>query len=254
MQHRRCGLAWKTQEGVDCWNYNSYESVWHLGRSNSLSIWAERIILSFPDWILYRLSIPLENMIFILFVSCFGIKTNVRVLRISLTLSPGWNSNFQAALGARQGNVCVLRVSHALPAWCPAPCATLWPSSSRSNDPFVGFREAEKKWKVWAICFCALWGFSEEHPDCSLQSTTLYSLTLREMRHLRYSCNEHRVVFMLSLPRQLDCWRPDGTPRYTAVNHEYFTSPAAQSEQNQALPPKTRHCWGRSWGLPFVSN
>lgn len=60
---------------------------------------------------------------------------------------------------------------------------------------------------------------------------------------MRYSCHEHRAAFMHSLPRQLDCWRPDGTLRYTAVNHEPFTSPAVQSKQNQALPPKTPCCW-----------
>lgn len=115
-------------------------------------------------------------------------------------------------------------------------------------------REAEMEWKCHAICFGALWGFSEERSDCPLQSTAPYSLVLRETRHLRYSCHEHSFVFMPSVPRQLDCWRPDGTLRDTAVDQEHFTSPIVQSEQNQALPTKAQYGWGHSRGLPFVCN
>lgn len=114
-------------------------------------------------------------------------------------------------------------------------------------------REVEVEWKCCAIYFCALWGLSE-YTGCSLQSAPLYTLTLRKTRHERYPCHEHCVAFMPSLPSQLDCWRPDGNVRYTAVNHEPFTSPTVQSEQNQALPSKTQYCWPCSWGLPFVCN
>lgn len=207
MQYRRCRLVWRSQAWVDCWNSNSYQSLWHAGKANSLSVWAEQITLSFPERILSKLSIPLANMIFRLFLSCFGTLTNVRVLGISLS------------------------------------SASLWQSSPWRDDPFGGFKERQK-WSGNVVPhFCALWGLCEEYTGCSLQSTPLYTLTLRKTRHERYSCHGHGVPFMPSLPSQLDCWRPDGDVRYTAVNHEPFTSPTVQREQNQALPPKTQKCW-----------
>lgn len=58
-------------------------------------------------------------------------------------------------------------------------------------------REAEMEWKCCAIYLCAQWGFSEEYPGCSLQSTPHYALTLRKTRHERYSCHEQVWLFCL---------------------------------------------------------
>lgn len=172
----------------------------------------------------------------------------------SLPLSSGWKPSFEAALGTGQH-----MPVHSVGATRFQPDALLYMPLSGSPHHggmiLCGFqREAEMEWKCLAIHFCALWGFSEEYTGCSLQSTPVYTLTLRKTRHERYSCHEHRVTFTPSPPSQLDCWRPDGNVRYTAVNHEPFTSLTVQSEQDQAFPPKTQYCWRGSWGLPFVCN
>lgn len=192
-------------------------------------------------------------MIFRLFLSCFGIKQMSDYWE-SLPLFLGWKFNLQAALHAGERTVCVQHVSYMFAAWCPAPYALSGSPCHRVMVPLWVSKEAEMAWKRHAICFCALWGFSEECPDCPLQSAAPYSLMLRETRHLRYLCHEHHLAFMPSIPRQLDCCRPDGTLRDTAVNQEHFTSPTVQSEQNQALPTKAQYGWRHSRGLPFVCN
>lgn len=181
-------------------------------------------------------------------------KTNIRVLGVSPSFS--WMK-----VEPSSSSACWLgwRVSACMWATRSQPDALLCTSLSGSlchiaNIPLRLLKGNKNGVECCTVCCCALRGFSEQCPDCSLQSTTLYSLRLRETRHLRYSCHEHLVAFLPSLPRQIDCWRPDGTPRHTAVNREHFTNPKTENEQNQALPPKTQYCWRCIWGLPFVCN
>lgn len=195
VQYRRCRLAWGSQGWVDCWNSNSYQSLWHVGKANSLSVWAEQITLSFPERILSKLSIPLANMIFRLFLPCFGILTNVRVLGISP--SSIWRKIY---FWSNSGHWAAQHGSYMPPAQCPAPYASPWQSSPRRDDPWAFQREAEMEWKCCAIYLCAQWGFSEEYTGCSLPSTPLYALTLRKTRHERYSCHER--VWLLCLVSQ----------------------------------------------------
>lgn len=228
MQHKRYSLPWETQDGVDCWNCNSYVSVWRVGRSNSVNLsktnsfaisWMKLYQSVHSSW---KHDTQTSSVLLWNKNRCQSIgNVSVFLLHEKLTFKRFW----------MLGRVFVYSMrASTLPAWCPASYRPLWQFLSWSNDSSLCFRETETEWKCCAICFCAMGGLSEKCPYCSLWSTTLSSLMLGENRHLGYSCHEHYVAFMPSL-RQLDCWRPDGTLRYIAVNQD-FTSPAAQRAQN----------------------
>lgn len=253
VQYRRCRLAWESQGWVDCWNSNSYQSLWHVGKANSVD-------LSRTNYFVISWENPFQTV-------HSTRKHDIQTFSVLLWNTKKYESFGNLSLFLLDENL-VWKQLWALGSTClctawepgassPVPCSTCLSLAVLIMEGWSlwGFqREAEMEWKCCAIYICTLWGFSEGYTGCALQSTPLYALTLRKTRRERYSCHEHCVAFMPSLPSQRDCWRPDGNERYTAVNHEPFTSPTVQSEKNQDLPPKTQNCWRCSWGLPFVCN
>lgn len=135
-------------------------------------------------------------------------------------------------------------------------CSTCLSLAARVMERWslCGFqRVTEMRWKCCAICFWAPWGFSEKCPDCSLQSTTLYSLTLRETRHeifmSRASCGFYAVSSKAA--RLLKArWHSEIHCCKSWTFHQ-----SRSAEQTESGPPtQDTVLLGHSWGLPFVCN
>lgn len=172
----------------------------------------------------------------------------------SLSLSSGWKSSFEAALGTGQHiPVHSMGVTH----FQPSALLHMPLSGNHHHGGMIPLRVSKRgRNGMEMLCHLPLcsvrifWGVSR----LFIAVNSPLCIDIKENQTWEIFMSRASVAFLPCLPSQLDCWRPDGNGRYSAVNHEPFTSPTVQSEQNQAFPPKTQYCWRCNQGLPFVCN